>query len=73
MTTARRAHQAAAASGGQQLSPVATEVLKEARRYQTVDTVAGWPIVYNTSTNLADHYTSLKVRRCSQEAAGAVG
>ena len=51
-----------APTGGHQLAPLASEVLKEARRYQTVDTVAGWPLVYNTSTDLAGYYASLKVR-----------
>ena len=40
---------------------VEDEVLKEARRYQTVETVTSWPLVYNVSTDIADYYTSLKV------------
>ena len=49
---------------------MAVQVLKEARRYQTFDTAASWPLVYNTSSDIADYYTSLKVRR--MPAAGAV-
>ncbi|XP_043247073.1 uncharacterized protein LOC122394335 [Amphibalanus amphitrite] len=48
--------------GGLQTPPVTTEIMKEARRYQTVDTVTSWPLVYNTSTELGDYYTSLKKR-----------